>query len=1007
MRSVKPERWHRVEELYNAALELAVDERMRFLKDACRDDPTLYHELESLLSYDECDEQFINRPAFQVMAELMAGENAGLLEPDKRIGKTISHFRVLERLGEGGMGIVFRAEDIDLGRQVALKFLPEETRDSQALQRLQREARAASSLNHPNICAIHEIGEHEGEFFIAMELLEGQSLDRRIGGHPLPLEECLTIGIQVTEALQVAHQKGIIHRDIKPANIFVTSLGQAKILDFGLAKRTSAVTVGGEELEHGSGDRPSTSTMPGETVPLPIPDLLLSRTGVAMGTAGYMSPEQVRGEKLDARTDLFSFGLVLYEMATGHRAFEGDTGPELHNAILTQTPVPARQLNPQLPNKLGQIISRALEKNRDVRYESVSDMRTDLEILKHETERRNPVRWWAQAAALLFVLLIVSASLWFAKRQLSSTQTLPDIKFRQLTLNSPENPVSSGAISPNGKYLAYVDKLGMHVKDIGTGSIEDVKQPPDMNKESFNWEIISLAWFPDNERFLANAYPASEPFEEWFSRAADIWVFSRTDQVPRKLREHAIAWSVSPDGALIAFGTNSNRLGERETWLMDSEGKQAGKLFETDENSFVGGFFWSPDGQRGLSIKTDASGDTVQSRDLHGEPPVTVFTPAERKQIQGEFTWLPDGRLIYQVHDSSSEPAFASSSQDNCNFWTLRLNGHTGKPLEKPKRLTNWTGFCNSENANATADGKRLAFLRRAVAWTVYVADVEAGGTRIRNMRHFTLDESTDFPRDWTNDSKQVVFISDRTGQFAIYKQSLDEDAPERISTRTGGFVATFSTVVSPDGKWLLSNSGAYPGDPKDPKLVRIPLAGGSPELVTATTTVWGSGISCARPPSRLCVLGERTDDRKHLIFTSIDPIKGRGPELASFDLDPAIDYLDFSISMDGSRLAVSGNPHGPIHVLSLRGNAERVIPAKFNNSAGDFFWAADGKGLYVADQTKSGTELSYLDLHGNKSVLWVNPSGWNTSARPSPDGRHLAIQHSTAASNIWMMENF
>jgi eukaryotic-like serine/threonine-protein kinase len=746
--------------------------------------------------------------------------------------------------------------------------------------------------------------------------------------------------------------------------------------------------------------------LPGETVPLPIPDLLLSRTGVAMGTAGYMSPEQVRGEKLDARTDLFSLGLVLYEMATGHRAFEGDTGPALHNAILTRTPVSARQLNPQLPAKLGQIIAKALEKNRDARYQTVSDMRTDLEILKHETERRNPLRRWMLGSALVLALLIISALLWFGRRQLTSTQAQPDIKFRQLTLNSPENPVTSGAISPNGKYVAYVDKLGMHIKDIQTGSTQDVDQPRNMNKESFNWEIISLAWFPDNARFLANAYPASEPFEEWFSRAADTWVFSRTDQAPRKLREHAIAWSVSPDGALIAFGTNSNRLGERETWLMDSEGKQARKLFETDDNSFVGGFFWSPDGRRGLSIKTDASGDTVQSRDLHGGPPVTVLTPTEKKQIHGEFTWLPDGRLIYQVHDSGSEPAFPSSSQDNCNFWTLRLDGHTGKPLEKPKRLTNWTGFCNSENANATADGKRLAFLRRGVAWTVYVADVEAGGTRIRNMRHFTLSESSEFPRDWTNDSKQVVFLSNRTGQFAIYRQSLDEDTPELISTGTNGYS---DALVSPDGRWLFGIPWLKSGDSKESqRLMRIPLAGGAPELVTAIASAAPAAqVHCARPPSSLCALAERTEDRKHLIFTSINVLKGRGRELARFDLDPGIDYLDFNVSMDGSRLAVSGNPHGPIHILSLRGHPEQVIPATFNNLIGQFFWAADGKGLYVPDQTKRGTEITYLDLHGNKRVLWVNPSRWNTSARPSPDGRHLAILNSIATSNIWMMENF
>jgi eukaryotic-like serine/threonine-protein kinase len=997
MSSVKPERWHRVEELYNAALELAGDERMLFLKDACRDDPALYHELESLLSYEERAEQFINRPAFDVVAELMADEKARALEPDKRVGKTISHFRVLERLGQGGMGIVFRAEDIHLARQVALKFLPEETTDSQSLGRLQREARAASSLNHPNICAIHEIGEHEGAFFIAMELLEGQSLDHRVAGQPLATEELLTFGIQITEGLHAAHQKGIIHRDIKPANIFVTSDGLAKILDFGLAKIAPAVTVIGVESERDRGDG-GVQGAPLKIEQSPIPDPSLSRTGVAMGTAGYMSPEQVRGEKLDARTDLFSFGVVLYEMATGHRAFEGDTGPELHSAILTQIPVPARQLNPELPARIGQIISRALEKNRDARYQTVWDMRTDLEILKHETARRNPVRRWMLASALVFALLIVGASWWFAKRQLPSTQVPPDIKFRQLTLNSSENPVKSGAISPNGKYVAYVDKLGMHVKDIEAGSIQAVTQPRDMNKDSVNWEISDAAWFPDNSRFLANSHPASEDQATWSSRTTSPWVFSREGE-PRKLREHAIAWSVSPDGALISFGTNSYGLGERETWLMDSEGKQARKLFETLDKSSLIGFYWSPDGQHELYFRTDASGDTLLSRNMQGGSPVTLLAPTETEQIRGDISWLPDGRLIYQV--GSSNPGF-NSLQDTCNFWTLPLDVHTGKPIEKPKRLTNWTGFCNSLYANATADGKRLAFLRQATAWTVYVADLEAGGTRIGNMRHFTLDESSDFPQDWTNDSKQVVFASDRTGQFALYKQSLDADAPEAISTGTDGFGGT---TVSPDGKWLLGIPSPKPGGSKDPeRLVRIPLVGGSPELVT---TIASAQVHCARPPSSLCVLAERTQDRKRLIFTSVDALRGRGPELARFNLDPGIEYWQFDISPNGTRVAVSGNLHGPIHILSLSGRAEQLVPVRFNNLLGNFCWAADGKALYVADQTMHGTVLSYVDLHGNAHVLWVNPSGWATWAKPSPDGRHLAIESPSVTSNIWMMENF
>jgi len=1004
-----PERWAQIEELFHRAAECAPEERTLLLDEACCNDPELRQEVEAFLSCDESAGDYVQ---VAIRAEIAT---VGF----PLTGETISHYRILDGLGGGGMGLVYRAEDIKLGRQVALKFLPEESANNPAsLARFEREARSASALEHPNICPIYEFGEHQGRTFLVMQLLEGQTLRELLesgrpetsksdssakspGRHLLALDQVLDLAIQIANGLDAAHQKGIIHRDIKPANIFVTSQGQAKILDFGLAKLTRGATEEADEPEREHRDDGSTQKAP-EVPPLATPDPLLSRTGVAMGTAGYMSPEQARGEKLDARTDLFSFGLVLYEMATGHRAFEGDTGPALHSAILTQSPIPARQLNPELPAKLGQVIAKALEKNRDARYQTVSDTRADLATLKVEIERGNPARRWMPASALVFALLIVTAFLWLAKRQPPSAQTAPDIKFRQLTINSSENPVTSGSISPNGKYLAYVDKQGIHVKDIETGIIQAVAQPRDIQKDGVNWEILDAAWFPDNARFLTNAHPVSEDASAWSSRTTSIWVFSRMDEAPRRLREHAIAWSVSPDGALISFGTTSGRLGEREMWLMDRDGGQARKLFDTDESSSFNGFSWSPDNQRGIYVRTDSSGDTLLSRDLHGGPPVPLLTPAELKQTRGDISWLPDGRLIYQVADLGSGLEGVRSLQDTCNFWTMRLDVHTGKPLAKPKQLTNWTGFCNSVTANVTADGKRLAFLRTANDWTVDVADLEAGGARIQNMRHFTLDESPDFLQDWTNDSRNVIFASNRTGQLAIYRQSLDEGAPERISTGTGGFR---DTPVSPDGKWLFGFPSPKLEDAKDSdRVMRIPLTGGSPELVTTTLA---AAIFCARPPSSLCVLGERTQDRKQVIFTSLDALKGRGPELARFDLDPGIEYWDFNISMDGSRLAVSGNPQGPIHILSLRGNAEQVIPAKFNNSAADFFWAADGKGLYVSDATKRGTVLSYLDLRGNAHVLWVNPNGWSIWARPSPDGRHLAIEHVSATGNIWMMENF
>jgi serine/threonine protein kinase len=350
------------------------------------------------------------------------------------IGKKVSHYRVLEVIGGGGMGLVYKAEDLKLGRRVALKFLPEDLdSDPVARQRFEREAQTASSLNHPNICTIYEIEEHESQPFIVMELLEGETLRDHLAASEakaVPLDQLLDIAIQICDGLQAAHQKGIIHRDIKPANVFLTTSGQVKILDFGVAKlvaagekEQAAVQAGPDGSVSGHDfSRAVAAPSPELSGLQPAADSHLTRTGSAMGTTGYMSPEQVRGEKLDARTDLFSFGLVLYEMATGQRAFSGETAAVVQNAILNNSPVPVRELNSTLPPKLVATIEKALEKDRERRYEAAAEMRVGLQQLNAKRWLYVPATWkWYATAALVIAVVLGGSFYWHSRDEIKLT----------------------------------------------------------------------------------------------------------------------------------------------------------------------------------------------------------------------------------------------------------------------------------------------------------------------------------------------------------------------------------------------------------------------------------------------------------------------------------------------------------------------------------------------------------------------------------------------------------
>jgi Tol biopolymer transport system component len=738
------------------------------------------------------------------------------------IGETISHYRVLEKLGGGGMGVVYKAEDTRLDRPVALKFLPEGLfANPQAQERFRREAKAASALNHAHICTLYDIGEHEGRPFLSMELLEGQTLKHRIAEKALKEEEILDLGIQLADALDAAHAKGIVHRDMKPANIFVTERGDAKILDFGLAK------VEGAE----AADEDSES-------PTRFAEEHLTSPGTALGTVAYMSPEQAMGESLDTRTDLFSLGVVLYEMATRQQAFAGSTSAAVFDAILHKAPVSPGRLNPAVSDDLVRVIDKCLEKDPDMRYQSARDLRTDLKRLRRDTTsgktavhrvarpegRRGKARAWAVAGALLAVVA-VGAWLWSSRGKEAAPEAPGQpVKITPFTTDGGQK--GNPALSPDGEKLAY-DWIApgdrhrhIYVKALGVGtkplrvtegavdSLAPVWSPDerqiafvrvsdhgsavytvpslggqerkliDVRGPTWAWQtylIPSLSWSPDGEWLaLAEASPDA-PTRIIRVSLATLEKESLTAPPSGGSGDFYPSWS--PDGKQVAFARSGGGYGDFDVWVQSAGGGEARQVTHGGWDA-CRGLAWTTDGRAILFTASAADDSRILRVDLAGGEPrpiAGVGQGADNPFVRGN-------RMVYEQ-------------------WTIlpvdlwRVPG-PGSPLHDraPERVIASSG--NDVNASISPDGRRIAFQSsRGGHGNIWVCDRDGSNP----VQLTTFESHTGTPR-WSPDSRRLVFDSLEAGDWNLYVIDADGGIPRRLTPEPS---VDYTGTWSADGRWI------------------------------------------------------------------------------------------------------------------------------------------------------------------------------------------------------------